>query len=70
MVGRNCRFLQGPGTDPAEVLRLRAAVDQERPVTVRLLNYTAAGQPFWNLLHVAPIRGADGEAVSGSGLGG
>ena len=25
-IGKNCRFLQGEGTDPAEVARLRAAV--------------------------------------------
>jgi hypothetical protein len=31
-----------------------------RPVTVTLLNYKADGTPFWNALHVSPVRDADG----------
>lgn len=63
VVGRNCRFLQGPHTDKAEVRRMREAImaDPPRPITVRLLNYRIDGQPFWNNLHVAPIRSAAGE---------
>jgi hypothetical protein len=60
VIGRNCRFLQGPGTDPAELQRLRDAIkaDPPRPVTVTLLNYRYDGTPFWNALHVAPVRDA------------
>lgn len=63
MLGRNCRFLQGPLTDKAEVQRMRDAMTANPPraVTVKLLNYKVNGQPFWNALHVAPIRGADGQ---------
>ena len=41
VVGRNCRFLQGPGTDQAEVARMRAAIKgaDPQPITVTLLNY-------------------------------
>ncbi|EFN57260.1 hypothetical protein CHLNCDRAFT_6687, partial [Chlorella variabilis] len=56
ILGRNCRFLQGPGTDRATVNELRAAILAGRECTVRMLNYTKAGKPFWNLLTVAPIR--------------
>mmetsp|Transcript_7236 Transcript_7236/g.15790 ORF Transcript_7236/g.15790 Transcript_7236/m.15790 type:complete len:424 (-) Transcript_7236:117-1388(-) len=63
VVGRNCRFLQGPGTDPQEVLRLRDAIQAEMPVTVTLLNYNAHGKPFYNALHVAPVRDASGKVV-------
>lgn len=45
-MGRNCRFLQGPGTDPAEVQKIRDAVKSEKPVTVNLLNYKMDGTPF------------------------
>jgi hypothetical protein len=31
-----------------------------KPVTVTLLNYRKDGTPFWNALHVAPVRDADG----------
>nr|AML78669.1 putative LOV domain-containing protein [Dunaliella salina] len=63
VIGRNCRFLQGPGTSPEEVQKIRDAMAKQTPVTVTLLNYTAAGVPFWNLLHVAPIRDADGKVA-------
>ena len=61
MVGRNCRFLQGPGTDPAEVQKLRDGLAADRPTTVRLLNYKHDGTPFWNHLHVSPVRDARGK---------
>lgn len=61
-MGRNCRFLQGPGTDPEHVAQLRVALTASppRPATVTLLNYTKQGRPFWNALHVAPVSDADG----------
>ena len=61
VVGRNCRFLQGPGTDPAEVQKLRDGLAADRPTTVRLLNYKHDGTPFWNHLHVSPVRDARGK---------
>ena len=60
VVGRNCRFLQGPETDPAAVDRLREGIAEATPVTVDLLNYRADGEPFWNRVTVAPIRDDDG----------
>ena len=56
VLGRNCRFLQGPDTEEATVDCIRAAIEAEEPVTVELLNYRADGEPFWNLLTVAPVR--------------
>jgi PAS domain S-box-containing protein len=53
--GRNCRFLQGPGTDPAAVDKVRAAIREKRPCLVELLNYRKDGAPFWNALSVAPV---------------
>ncbi|MEW5302626.1 MAG: hypothetical protein WDW36_005391 [Sanguina aurantia] len=65
VVGRNCRFLQCEGTDPAEVQKLRDAIHAEppQPVTVTLLNRRANGELFWNALHVAPIRCGDGDVM-------
>ena len=67
MLGRNCRFLQGEGTDTEEVQRLRDALAAEPPraVTVRLLNFCYDGTPFWNSLHVAPVRNAAGQVRLG-----
>ena len=60
-IGRNCRFLQGEGTDPEKVRRLREAIDGGRDVSVDLENYRADGTAFTNRLVVAPIAGEEGE---------
>ncbi|KAF8064530.1 hypothetical protein HT031_003330 [Scenedesmus sp. PABB004] len=61
VLGHNCRFLQGEGTDPKEVAKLRAAIKMGEPVSVRLLNYRKDGTPFWNLLTMTPIKTPDGK---------
>ncbi|CAD7701784.1 unnamed protein product, partial [Ostreobium quekettii] len=65
VIGYNCRFLQGMDTDPKAVAKVRAAVAAQppKPVTATLLNYRYDGTPFWNYLHISPVRGADGEVV-------
>jgi PAS domain S-box-containing protein len=60
VVGHDCRFLQGPETEPEPVAELRAAIDEQRPTSVELLNYRKDGQRFWNRLDVAPVRDSDG----------
>ena len=54
VLGRNCRFLQGPETDPARVDELRRAVRERRPVTVELRNHRRDGSAFSNEVHVSP----------------
>ena len=53
--GRNCRFLQGPATDPAAVAKLRNAIEAEQKCEVEILNYRKDGVPFWSLLSISPI---------------
>lgn len=60
VLGRNCRFLQGPGTDPEAVAALRTAVREKRAITVQLLNYRKDGTPFWNRLSITPLQDASG----------
>lgn len=60
VLGRNCRFLQGPGTDPATLAILRSAIREKREVTVQLLNYRKDGSPFWNRLSITPVQDAFG----------
>mmetsp|Transcript_42514 Transcript_42514/g.127483 ORF Transcript_42514/g.127483 Transcript_42514/m.127483 type:complete len:506 (+) Transcript_42514:337-1854(+) len=60
VLGHNCRFLQGEGTDPKEVQKLRDAIKKQEAVSVRLLNYRKDGTPFWNLLTMTPIKTPDG----------
>lgn len=60
IIGRNCRFLRGAGTDGASTDTIRDAIRANRPVLVELLNYRKDGTPFRNALMIAPIFGADG----------
>mmetsp|Transcript_9347 Transcript_9347/g.28515 ORF Transcript_9347/g.28515 Transcript_9347/m.28515 type:complete len:704 (-) Transcript_9347:1016-3127(-) len=60
VLGHNCRFLQGEGTDPKEVQKIRDATKNAQTVSVRLLNYRKDGTPFWNLLTLVPIKAPDG----------
>ncbi|QQN74222.1 PAS domain-containing protein [Croceicoccus sp. YJ47] len=60
IVGENCRFLQGPGTDQEQVAKIRNAIAEEKVIVVELLNYRKDGSTFWNALHLGPIYGEDG----------
>ncbi|KAJ0987145.1 hypothetical protein J5N97_005501 [Dioscorea zingiberensis] len=61
ILGRNCRFLQGPDTDQATVSKIRDAIREQREITVQLINYTKSGKKFWNLFHLQPMRDQKGE---------
>ena len=63
VLGRNCRFLQGPDTDPREVAKIRTALENEDVTVVELLNYRKNGETFWNALHIGPIYNQAGELI-------
>jgi two-component system, cell cycle sensor histidine kinase and response regulator CckA len=63
-LGKNCRFLQGPNTDPSVTAEIRAALQQERACTVELLNYRKDGTPFWNHLTLSPVHDGAGRLIS------
>src|SRR5512134_1127915 len=63
VLGRNCRFLQGPDSDPAAVAEIRAAVAGERECIVEILNYRRDGTTFWNRLSITPVRNGRGEVT-------
>jgi len=60
IIGRNCRFLRGPGTEPDLTEELRAGIREGRPVLVEIINYRKDGTPFRNAVMVAPIFDAQG----------
>ncbi|KAJ8599074.1 hypothetical protein CTAYLR_007605 [Chrysophaeum taylorii] len=68
VVGRNCRFLQGPGTDPKAVDVIRKGLADGADTSVCLLNYKADGTPFWNQFFVAALRDATGKVVNFVGV--
>ena len=67
-VGRNCRFLQGPATDPAAVAAIRSALRAQEPITTTLLNYRKDGTAFWNQVSISPVFDGSGELVSFVGV--
>ncbi|MDE3007432.1 MAG: PAS domain-containing protein [Acidobacteriota bacterium] len=60
VIGRNCRFLQGPDTNPATVKVIRQAIDTSVGVEVEILNYKKSGERFWNHLTLSPVFDDDG----------
>lgn len=56
IVGRNCRFLQGPLTNRNTVSRVRQAVDNGEQLEVEILNYRKDGLPFWNNFLMLPVH--------------
>jgi PAS domain S-box-containing protein len=68
VVGRNCRFLQGPGSDPDAIDEIRRAIREGRACTVELLNYRKDGTPFWNRLSITPLYDAEGTVTHFAGI--
>lgn len=62
ILGRNCRFLSGPGTERDAKRELRAAVEEGRATVVELTNYRKDGSAFRNAVMLAPVRDANGVA--------
>ncbi|KAJ5788727.1 PAS-associated C-terminal [Penicillium paradoxum] len=60
VLGRNCRFLQGPKTNANSVRRLREAIHAGRHHSELFLNYRRDGSPFMNLLQCAPLCDSQG----------
>lgn len=63
ILGRNCRFLQGPATDQQAVARIREALDGGEPVTEVLLNYRKDGTAFWNEVAISPVIAGGGRVA-------
>ncbi|GAA2000859.1 diguanylate cyclase [Nakamurella flavida] len=61
VLGRNCRFLQGPDTDPAVVRSIRAAIQEGRDSRTVLLNHRKDGTPFHNELTISTVRDDAGQ---------
>ncbi|MCJ1479718.1 hypothetical protein MMC13_008404 [Lambiella insularis] len=61
IIGRNCRFLQGPKTNPASLERIRQTVSQNEEHCEVILNYRRDGSPFLNLLMHAPLYDRSGK---------
>ncbi|MBB4001239.1 PAS domain-containing protein [Aurantimonas endophytica] len=64
VIGRNCRFLQGPDTDPSDVEAIRQGLRAgTEDLEVELLNYRKDGSAFWNQLAISPVIDEMGEVI-------
>ena len=67
-VGHNCRFLQGPNTEPEKLMHIRKCISAGLPCTVQLKNYRKTGEEFINYLSLTPIRTARGQVTHYVGI--
>ncbi|GJE01840.1 histidine kinase famiy protein [Methylobacterium isbiliense] len=63
LIGRNCRFLQGPETDLQTVDEVRRAIRERREIATEILNYRKNGSSFWNALFISPVYDPAGDLV-------
>ncbi len=57
VVGRNPgHLLQGEGSSPETIARMRKAIRNEEPFTAEVLNYHRSGSPYWVEIACNPIR--------------
>ena len=63
IVGRNCRFLQGTGTDRATAARIRACLEAGQGCIDWIVNHRRDGSAFWNLLFISPVHDRDGSLL-------
>jgi PAS domain S-box-containing protein len=68
VLGRNCRFLQGPNTDPKQVETLRNGITAGVDTSVCMLNYRADGSEFYNQIFVAALRNANHQIINYVGV--
>ncbi len=68
ILGRNCRFLQGPGTDPAVRVQIRTALAERQPYRGVIRNYRKDGAPFWCGLTINPVFASGGALTSFVGV--
>ena len=59
IIGKNCRFLQGKGTNQDTIEQVRQAIRTGTQCEVLILNYRKNGVAFWNKFNILPICASD-----------
>lgn len=60
-VGRTLKIMQGAKTEPESLAALMQAVREQRPISLRLTNYTKDGESFVHQVSCEPLRDPAGE---------
>lgn len=68
VLGRNCRFLQGRGTEKEAVRSLRLAIAAGKPITLEFTNHRKDGRRFVNELRMAPVLDEAGQLIAYIGI--
>ncbi len=63
IIGRNCRFLQGAGTDQATARRIGRTIAEGHGCIEWIVNHRKDGSAFWNLLFLSPVRNRSGKLL-------
>lgn len=63
VIGRNCRFVKGAGTDPRAVATIGEALSFEEDITIESGNYRKHGSSFWNELFISPVHSDTGDLL-------
>ncbi len=63
IVGRNCRMLQGPETDPETARGLRRIIAAGEGCVEWIVNHRKDGAAFCNLLFISPVRDGQGRII-------
>ena len=63
IVGRNCRILQGSGTDDESARRLGRTIAAGHGCVEWIVNHRKTGEAYWNLLFLSPVRDEDGTII-------
>ncbi len=61
ILGKSCRILQGPETDPETREQIRNGLKSGKGAHVTILNYRKDGSTFWNDVRITPLRNSAGQ---------
>lgn len=68
ILGKNCRFLQGPLSDPQTIERIHLALQTQTEFSGEILNYRKDGSIFFNALIITPVRDEQGNLTHFIGI--
>ena len=63
VLGNNCRFLQGEGTDQESIASIREILASQEIGTVEIVNYRKNGEEFINALQLGPVFNEEGKLI-------
>jgi PAS domain S-box-containing protein len=63
IIGKNCRFLQGPDREQKERYQIAEAMKNKVPIEVTLRNYRKDGELFYNHLKITPLFDRKGRVI-------